>query len=86
MRLQNIYLPLLTLFAAIFAPPAFATIVPACQSAQQAVHVQQEEAWIHQCALAQQKSGAISEAESNCRRWLEACRRAPPTRPGFMTY
>jgi len=68
------------------AAPAFATIVPPCQSAQQAGHVQQEEAWIHQCALAQQKSGAISEAESNCRRWLEACRRAPPTRPGFMTF
>jgi len=77
---------IVAVFAALCAAPAFATIVPACQSARQAVHVQQEEGWIHQCARAQQKSGAISEAESNCRRWLEACRRAPPTRPGFMTF
>jgi len=84
MQMRKLLLPML--FAALCATPAFATIVPPCQSAQQAVHAQQEEAWIHQCALAQRKSGAISEAESNCRRWLETCRRAPAARPGFMTF
>jgi hypothetical protein len=74
------------LFAMLNAAPALATIVPSCQSARNAVHAQQEEAWIRRCASAQQKSGAAAEAENNCRRWLETCRRAPPARPGFMTY
>jgi len=74
-----------TIFAMLSAAPAFATIVPPCQSAQQAVHAQQEEAWIRRCASAQ-KNVAIAEAESSCRRWLETCRRAPPTRPGFMSF
>jgi hypothetical protein len=81
-------LPLLMFFVALCTAPAFATIVPSCLSAQDAVHAQQEEAWIRRCAAAQHNSGAISEAENNCRQWLETCRRAPPAaaRPGFMTY
>jgi len=84
MQMLKLLLPML--FAALCATPAFATIVPPCASARNAVQAHQEAAWIHQCALAQRKSGAISEAENNCRRWLESCRRSPPARPGFMTF
>jgi hypothetical protein len=79
-------LSFVTLFAAVSAAPAFATVVPPCRSASQAISAQQEEAWIRQCAAAQRQGGAISEAESSCRRWLERCRRAPAARPGIMTY
>jgi hypothetical protein len=76
----------LMFFVVLGIAPAFATMVPPCQSALNAVYAQREEAWIRQCTIAQHNGGAISEAENNCRRWLETCRRAPPTRPGFMTY
>jgi hypothetical protein len=78
-------LPFLMIFTALCAAPALATIVSPCQSAQQALNASQEKAWIRRCASAQ-KNVAIAEAENNCRRWLETCRRTPPTRPGLMTF
>jgi hypothetical protein len=84
MRIQS--LPLLMLFATLFAAPSFATIVSPCESVRNAVQAHQEAAWIRQCASAQRRRDAAADAESNCRRWLESCRRAPPTRPGFMTF
>jgi hypothetical protein len=77
---------LLILFAALGIAPAFATIVSPCQSALNAMHAQQEEAWVRQCASAQRRRNAAADAENDCRRWLETCRRAPPARPGFMTF
>jgi hypothetical protein len=78
---------LLTIFIAL-AAPAFAAILPSCQSVWKAVSAQQEEAWLRQCALAQRQSGAIFDVEDSCRRWFETCRRTPPNAmpPGFMTY
>ena len=75
---------LLPLYAA--PAPAFATVVPPCQSAQRAMHTQQEAAWMRQCIAAQRQASASADAENNCRRWLESCRRAPATRPGYMTF
>jgi hypothetical protein len=78
----------LMLFAMLNAAPAFASILPSCQSAWKAINTQQEEVWLRQCALAQRQSGAIFEVEDSCRRWFEICRRTPPNAmpPGFMTY
>jgi hypothetical protein len=77
-----------TLLVALSATPAFAAVLPSCQSVWKAVNAQQEEAWLRQCALAQRQSGAIFDVEDNCRRWFETCRRTPPNAmpPGFMTY
>ena len=79
---------LLTIFIALAAAPAFAAILPSCQSVWKAVNAQQEEAWLRQCALAQRQSGAIFDVEDSCRRWLETCRRTPANAmpPGFMAY
>jgi len=73
-------------FVTLSAAPAFATIVPVCQGAHQAIVTRQEEAWISRCAATQQKDVAAAKAEKNCREWLEACRRRSPMRPGFMTF
>jgi hypothetical protein len=79
---------LLTILTAFAAAPAFAAILPSCQSVWKTVNARQEEAWLRQCALAQRQSGAIFDVEDNCRRWFETCRRTPPNAmpPGFMTY
>jgi hypothetical protein len=79
---------LLTILTVLAAAPAFAAILPSCQSVWKAMNAQQEEAWLRQCALAQRQSGAIFDVEDSCRRWFETCRRTPPNAipPGFITY
>jgi hypothetical protein len=79
---------IIALFTTLSASPAFATILPSCQSVWHAVNAQQQEAWLRQCALAQRQSGAVFDVEDGCRRWFETCRRTPPnaTPPRIFTF